>query len=93
METPVKHLFPRIPERDEQGNACLYPGFPKYEGVAATYSTPHGELIVMAPNAEALNEQVRRFDIGGEIDRTKCRVVTMERLSANPKLTDAKRSV
>ena len=83
METPVRHLFPRIPERDEQGNACLYPGFPKYEGVAATYSTPRGELIVMAPNAESLNEQVRHFDIGGEIDRTKCRVVKMERLLTN----------
>lgn len=68
----VRHLFPRNPERDAHGNAVLYPGFPRFEGIAALYNTPHGELVVLAPNYEALNAQVRRFDIGGEVERTKC---------------------
>ena len=80
METPIKHLFPRIPERDAEGNAQLYPGFPKYEGIAATYSTPHGELVILAPTTDALNEQARYLDLGGEIKREKCRVATLERI-------------
>lgn len=68
----VRHLFPRNPERDEKGNAVLYPGMPRFAGVAGLFNTPHGELVVLAPNFEALNAQVRHFDISGEVDRTKC---------------------
>lgn len=79
----VRHLFPRNPERDAQGNAVLYPGLPRFEGVAALYNTPHGELVVLAPNFEALNEQVRRFDIGGEVERCKCIITEGRRVPNN----------
>lgn len=69
---PVRHLFPKIPERDEHGNACLYPGFTRFIGVAGLFNTPHGQVVVLAPSFEALDEQCRYMNLSGAISKDKC---------------------
>ena len=76
----VRHLFPRNPQRDAEGNAVLYPGMPKYEGVAAMWNTPHGELVILAPTVEALDDQIRYLDLTGGLMRERCIITEARRL-------------
>ena len=77
----VRHKFPRTPERDADGTAVLYPGTPIYEGVGAVWHTRHGEVVIMAPNIEALEDQIALCGcFNGILNRGSCRIVKLERL-------------
>lgn len=70
--------FPRNPERDENGQAVLYPGFPNYVGVAAIFgSKTLGEYVILAPSFEALRRHVVNLDLSDEIRRDRCRIATL----------------
>jgi hypothetical protein len=75
---PVK--FPVNPERDENGNAVLYPGMTKFEGVAGLYNTEDGEVVILAPTFEALETHVRKMGVSDEISRDRCILSTWSRL-------------
>ena len=77
----VRHSFPKIPERDEHGDACLYPGASKFEGAAALYNTEHGEVVILAPNIEALEAQARKFGIADRLfHRDRCIITEARRV-------------
>lgn len=65
-------LFPKNPERDENGNAVLYPGMTRFEGVAALFMTPLGEVAIIAPTFEALRAHAREMGMGDDIKPTGC---------------------
>ena len=74
-------FFPRNPERDEKGNAVVYPGMKRYEGVAGIFGALEGmEYIVLAPTVEALEWLVAKYGFSAELTRERCGIVTMERL-------------
>jgi hypothetical protein len=74
--------FPRNPQLDEKGNPALYPGLPKFQGVAALYNTDHGEVVVIAPTLNALKLQVAKMGITDEISTDFCILSTWERITA-----------
>lgn len=79
-ETPATSeeivTFPRRPERDKKGQACLYPGAPIYKGYAALlrskWGTPRTEAAILAPTLEALAE-FYAVTFGIPLDQTKIR--------------------
>ena len=76
--------FPRNPERDAEGNAVLYPGMVRYEGIAAIFGEPgKREYIVLAPSVEALEKIVTDEGMPPSLARERCAVVTLERLQQN----------
>lgn len=81
VEQLVRH-FPRNPERDEKGNAVLYPGFPRYEGVSAIFSdkADGSEFVILAPNIDVLVAVLKEYKIANTFHRTKCRQARMELL-------------
>lgn len=79
-EKSNRALFPRNPERDEKGNAVLYPGMPRYEGVAGLFGTLAGEVVIIAPTFEALSAQARIMGMSGQISPERCILATWERL-------------
>ena len=77
--------FPRNPERDENGNAVLYPGMKRYEGVAGIFGRLDGvEYVILAPSVEGLEKIVTKYGIAPELDRDRCGIVAMERLPNDP---------
>ena len=72
--------FPVNPERDENGNAVLYPGMTRFEGVAGLYNTAEGEVVILAPTFEALETHVRKMGVSDEISRDRCILSTWSRL-------------
>ena len=74
--------FPVNPQRDENGNAVLYPGMTKFEGVAGLYNTEDGEVVILAPNFESLQAHVRRMGVSDEISRERCILSTWSRLAS-----------
>lgn len=76
--------FPRVPERDEQGTACLYPGSAIYEGMAAIFDGAPAEMIILAPSQAALESRLSQLGISDEIDRSKCKAVRLEPVRSTP---------
>jgi hypothetical protein len=91
-QAPGSVLFPRTPERDKDGNANLYPGFPTYTGTAAIFIDDKlGEVVILAPSLDALRARLRRWMPEHELDVSKCKTATLTR-APNTQASDAKRS-
>ena len=82
---PLVRHFPRNPECDEKGNAVLYPGFPRYEGVSAIFSDKDdgSEFVILAPTIDVLEAVLKEYKIANTFHRTMCRQTRMELLPNN----------
>ena len=76
----TREEFPRNPERDENGNAVLYPGMKRYEGAGIFGRLDGVEYVILAPSVEGLEKIVAKYGIAPELDRARCGIVAMERL-------------
>ena len=85
----VQHLpakFPVNPERDADGNAVLYPGMTRFEGVSGLYNTELGEVVIIAPTFEALSAHVSAMGVSDEISRDACILSKWDRVPLNDSL-------
>jgi hypothetical protein len=73
--------FPVNPERDEKGNAVLYPGMVRYEGVAAIFGTAAtDQFVILAPTVEGLKRALSDHNITNSLNVGACRIATLESL-------------
>ena len=74
--------FPVNPERDEKGNAVLYPGMVRYEGVAAIFGTADtDQFVILAPTVEGLKRALSEHGITELLNVGACRIATLESMS------------
>jgi hypothetical protein len=86
VQQPLPAKFPVNPQRDADGNAVLYPGMTRFEGVSGLYNTELGEVVIIAPTFEALSAHVRAMGVSDEISRDACILSKWDRVPLNDSL-------
>lgn len=73
--------FPVNPSRDENGNAVLFPGMVRYEGVAAIFGTADtDQFVVLSPTVDGLYRALYELEITEPLNVSACRIATLEPL-------------
>lgn len=72
--------FPVNPSRDENGNAVLFPGMVRYEGVAAMLATDVDQFVVLSPTVDGLYRALYEMEIKEPLNVSACRIATLEPL-------------
>jgi hypothetical protein len=71
--------FPVNPPRDKNGNAVLFPGMVRYEGVAAIFGGGSSDqFVILSPTVGGLHRALYEMEIAKPLDLSACRIATLE---------------